>query len=110
MAKLNLFDIVALAKAGYSVNDVKELMTLSTENTDEPQPEGIPGTDNPPEEDKPQPEVIPKAEPKEEVLDYKKLYEESQLALQKAQQVNLSKPVVPQPTVTADDILNELLE
>lgn len=36
MAKLNLSDIVALAKSGYSVSDVKELISLSSSD-DTPQ-------------------------------------------------------------------------
>ena len=64
-------DIIALAKAGYKPNEVKELLAMA-EPTPEPDPE--------PEKKEEKPEEIQTSID----TDYKKLYEESQKALDKA--------------------------
>ena len=64
-------DIIALAKAGYKPNEVKELLAMA-EPTPEPDPE--------PEKKEEKPEEVQNSID----TDYKKLYEESQKALDKA--------------------------
>lgn len=96
---LNLTDIVALAKAGYKPNDVKELISLSadSEKPKEEKPsetlaEGQAEVTEP-EKATEQPEKASK-EP-EEVLQYKQQIEELNKKLQEAQQANVSKDVAP---------------
>lgn len=74
-------DIIALAKAGYKPNEVKELLAMATEPEPTLEPDQEPTQEHEPEQ--------PKEEKSEEVqttidTDYKKLYEESQKALDKA--------------------------
>ena len=74
---MNLMDVVALAKAGYSVKDVKELIALSKEEPKDEvkeEPKDTPKDDvKEPEEE---PKETPKEEPKEVKPDYEKLYNE----------------------------------
>lgn len=94
---LSIPDIVALAKAGYKPGDVKELITLS-EKVSDPKPEEQPAaTAEPsnPATESAEPEKAPEnaekaEEPKKEEIDYKELYEKSQLDLKKAQEANRS--------------------
>lgn len=58
---MNILDIIALAKAGYTAKDVKELMTLETANEDISSKES---------------EEVPDRSKKEDI-DYKALYEKS---------------------------------
>lgn len=71
-------DVVALAKAGYSVKDVKELIALSKEEPkDEVKEES---KDMPKDEVKKEPKEEPKdevkEEPKDDKPDYEKLYKD----------------------------------
>ena len=72
-------DIIALAKSGYTVSDVKELMQLSetpsNDETEAPQDDTEPAAEDP--EDK-----------KEEEVDYKTLYEQEQEKVKRLQAVN----------------------
>ena len=73
-------DIIALAKAGYKPNEVKELLAMATEPEPTPEP-------TPEPEKEPEPEPTPAKEPQHSLdEDYKKLYEESQQALKKAEE------------------------
>lgn len=72
-------DIIALAKAGYKPNEVKELLAMA-EPTPEPDPEPTPEPDPEPEKKEEKPEEVQNSID----TDYKKLYEESQKALDKA--------------------------
>ena len=72
-------DIIALAKAGYKPNEVKELLAMA-ETTQEPDPEPTPEPDPEPEKKEEKPEEVQTSID----TDYKKLYEESQKALDKA--------------------------
>lgn len=103
-------DIIALAKAGYKVGDIKELMALDTNNTTEPPKEEKPVTDNNDNVDinKTVEEPTKKEEP-EEKFDYKLLYEESQKALAQAQKLNINTQIDNDNKLSADDILNEFL-
>ena len=72
---MNLTDIIALAKNGYSLKDIKELIALASDDPEKMPPEedhheeaGIDGSDEQKDDATP--------EDHEQVLDYKKLYEE----------------------------------
>lgn len=77
-------DIIALAKSGYSVSDVKELMQLSETQLSE-----TPSND---ETEAPQDNQEPAAEdpeePEQEEVDYKALYEQEQEKVKRLQAVN----------------------
>lgn len=93
---MNLKDIIELAKQGYTVSDVKELIALSNENS-ENEAEKNPVEEVPEDALK---EDIP-AEQKTEVppagddnsIDYKKLYEDSQAMLREAQKANVNRNI-----------------
>lgn len=75
-------DIIALAKSGYTVSDVKELMQLSdattpsNDETEAPQDNQEPAAEDPEEPEK------------EEEVDYKTLYEQEQEKVKRLQAVN----------------------
>ena len=75
-------DIIALAKSGYTVSDVKELMQLSdattpsNDETEAPQDNTEPAAEDPEEPEK------------EEKVDYKTLYEQEQEKVKRLQAVN----------------------
>lgn len=104
---LSLNDIVALAKAGYKPSDVKEIISMNTDNDtpvenkpSEPvteEPTAVTESENvtqQPEETKKEPE---------EVLQYKKQIEELQKKLQDAQQANVKANVKPADVKTDFD-------
>jgi len=107
---MNLKDIIELAKQGYTVSDVKELIALSNENS-ENEAEKNPVEEVPEDDLK---EDIP-AEQKTEVppagddnsIDYKKLYEDSQAMLREAQKANVNRNIEPS---TEDDNRKRLQE
>lgn len=72
-------DIIALAKSGYTVSDVKELMQLSetpsNDETEAPQDAQEPAAEDP-------------EEPEQEEVDYKTLYEQEQEKVKRLQAVN----------------------
>lgn len=74
-------DIIALAKSGYTVSDVKELMQLSdattpsNDETEAPQDNQEPAAEDP-------------EEPEQEEVDYKTLYEQEQEKVKRLQAVN----------------------
>lgn len=89
-------DVIALAKAGYSVADVKELLAMEQEPKEEPEKE--------PQEE-PEPEEEPAKEPEEEpeeepAPDYKKLYEEAKAESDRLKKGNIRKQ-------SADDIKSD---
>lgn len=92
---LSIKDIVDLAKAGYSVSDVKELISLSKEDEKkDPDPDDTPGqegdsNENPPKDAKESPSQGESK--KDEEPDYKALYEKSQKELEEAQKANRNK-------------------
>lgn len=103
-----LTDIIALAKAGYSVSDVKELMALNVNNDTVPPTESNPVTDNNVLVNEEQTAEPTKTEP-EPAIDYKLLYEESQKLLKEAQNANLKQPMAPITKTSVDDVLNDIL-
>lgn len=94
-------DIIALAKSGYSVADVKELMQLSeTPSNDAPkaqQDDQEPAAEDPEEEE----EV-------EEEPDYKKLYEEEAERVRKLQRENINKNAQQPKEKTDQEILMDM--
>lgn len=69
---MNLMDIIALAKSGYSVADVKELMALDTKTTQPTESENIQVEESPNKEV----ENTTVDDQKTEVHNYKEMYEE----------------------------------
>ena len=86
MADLGLFDIVALAKAGYKKKDIDQIISGAGDNTPKPDDNNAPENkvpDNGPEPSKePANDPIPKGDddnkPEPDDKDYKTLYEELQ--------------------------------
>lgn len=93
-------DIIALAKSGYTVSDVKELMQLSdattpsNDETEAPQDSQEPAAEDP-------------EEPEEEEVDYKSLYEQEQEKVKRLQADNRNKDAQ-KPEKTDQEILMDL--
>lgn len=84
----NLEAIVELAKAGMSYEQITDLLNRTSQDEREPEPK--PEPEEPAQkEDEPKPE--PNEPEQEPEPDYKKLYEDSQKALQAAQKANRAK-------------------
>ena len=88
-------ELVALAKAGYSLADIKELQKLADESEaiETPQPttvETVEGEDPTVETPNLNTESV---EEDEATPDYKKLYEDSLIKLAEAQKVNINQPM-----------------
>lgn len=92
-------DIIALAKSGYSVADVKELMQLS-DTTPSNDDKEAPQDDEEPAEQEPEPS-------QEEAVDYKKLYEAEAEKVRKLQAENINKNAQ-QNEKTDSEILMEM--
>ena len=110
MGKISFKDIVELAKAGYKPVDVKELISLSemAEQSKLEEPQGATPAIDEPKSASPEPDKAPEnKEPvkPEEAVDYKKLYEQSQEDLKKAQAANIKKDAAP---AQAPDPMNNL--
>lgn len=101
----NLEAIVELAKAGMTYEQITDL--LSRTNQEEPEPEPKPEPDEPVNEvSEPNPE--PKEPEPEPEPDYKKMYEESQKALQAAQKANRQKEETQAKPKSAEDQLIDI--
>lgn len=114
---MNIADLITLAKAGYTPAQVKELMQLDN-NVTKPEPETVQpeepqgqtgeDKDNP---GSPEPIVhtVNATDPNkvEDSVDYKALYEQSQAALKKAQEANVSKPAQIKPD-TSEETLKDI--
>lgn len=122
MSKLGIFDIVALAKAGYKASDIKELMSVEIEDPApedggaEDAPDDQPGEPDkgtqPPAEnpDKGSGQVKAGEPGKEDDIDYKKLYEDKCAELEKAQQTNVHQDQPEKPkTPTIDEIVRSFM-
>ena len=114
---LNLKDIVELAKAGYKVSEVKELIALASSEETKPTEEGEQkGKDEKTQEQeagKEQPEEAVKkstSTPEEDssILSYKKRVEELEEKLQKLQSDNVHKDQSDKQTKSDEELLNEL--
>lgn len=100
MSKLSIFDIVALAKAGYKASDIKELTSVDVPEEDK---SGNENEADAPSETPVQPPAENSAKETEKVeggtgtgdndIDYKKLYEEKCNELENAQKLNTKMPI-----------------
>lgn len=107
---LSIKDIVELAKAGYKVEDVKELINLSSATQEQPDTAPEQGHTEEansagpvkPEAATEQKDVNQQEEP-EQTIDYKKLYEESQATVTALQKQNINQ------NISADQVNDEQL-
>lgn len=82
-------DILALAKQGYTPQDIKDLLALSTDQDADKEAEPK-DPETPPDHVDAEPAPEPEKDEPAEDLDYKKLYEEEQLKTAKLQKLVLS--------------------
>lgn len=109
-----LTDIIALAKAGYSPKDIKDLIALA-----EPTPQAPGAQDPEPEpEKKPEPETpsieeptkeIPAIDEKSNVIDYQEKVKELEAKIAEMQKENVSKDISGHETESDDDMLADLV-
>lgn len=113
-------DIVELAKQGYTPADIKELMALSDNSDQQADDQGV---QTPPEQEqnegvtgdagvKPQPDEQKTEQPtgsNAESIDYKKLYENSQAELKKAQQANITQTLKQPENVSDEEALQNIV-
>lgn len=120
MSKLGIFDIVALAKAGYKAADIKDLMSVDIPGDNAPEDGGAEdkGENNPDEGSQPPAENPAEVTGNDKVgdpdkgdnVDYKKLYEDKCAELEKAQQSNVHQNQPEKPkTPTIDDIVRSFM-
>lgn len=110
---MKLGDIIALARAGFTPGDIREFLAadapakIETDSMDPAEAPAEKTVDEIPDETE-DPEPEPKSEPADgaESLDYKKMYEESQEALKRAQSVNIHKEMPADKS--AQEIVNDL--
>lgn len=90
---MKLSEVIALAKAGYSKKDIEVIKREEEKEVEKP----IPPAEEPDVvvEDVPDPEdeLIEVEEDEEEIIDYKKLFEESQAKLKEVQKENAKQPL-----------------
>lgn len=98
---MKIDDIIALAKAGFTMEQIGELNRIlaQPEPAQAPQPEPEPAP-------QPKPEPAPQPEPSK---DYQKIFEELTGIKQAIQQGNIGLDSFTKPTRTADDILADLI-
>lgn len=116
---MKLGDIIALARAGFTPGDIREFLAADAPakiKPDKMDPVETPAektVDETPDEEEKDPEPEPKPEPAAEAegLDYKKMYEESQEALKKAQAANTHKemPTEKSAQEIVDDLFRECI-
>ena len=114
----NLKDVVELAKAGYKVSEVKELIALASSNEtppakDEGEEKGKGEKTKEQEEGKEQPSEAlqkPTSTPQEDssILSYKEKIQELEEKLQKLQSDNVHKDQSEVKTKSDEELLNEL--
>lgn len=107
---LNLSDVVALARAGYSVKDVKELMEMSKSQPETTQPETTAETKTPSQSENADSgnvaESLPKeSEPPAAEPDYKAMYEAEHQKVSDLQNKN-NRADVSTPEVSESDLLD----
>ena len=90
---MKIDDIIALAKAGFTMEQIGELNRILAQPTPAPAPQ-------------PQPEPAPQPEPSK---DYQKIFEELTGIKQAIQQGNIGSDSFTKPTRTTDDILADLI-
>lgn len=109
-----LTDIATLAKAGYTADQVKEILSIAGDNkqeqpAQEPQLKEEQGIEAPETKQEPEHKAEPDAKPENDVVDYKKLYEESQDALKKAQASNTNTDISNAENQTDEQILADFV-
>lgn len=108
-----LTDIIALAKAGYSPKDIKDLIALA-----EPTPQAPEAQDPELEEGKPEPETpsieeptkeIPAIDEKSNVINYEEKVKELEAKIAEMQKENVSKDISGSETKSDDELLAEIV-
>lgn len=92
---MKIDDIIALAKAGFTMEQIGDLNRILSQPEPEPTPQ-------------PQPEPAPVSEP-EPAKDYQKIFEELTGIKQAIQQGNIGSDSFTKPARTTDDILADLI-
>ena len=92
---MKIDDIIALAKAGFTMEQIGELNRILAQPEPEPAPQ-------------PEPEPAPQPEP-EPSKDYQKIFEELTGIKQAIQQGNIGSDSFTKPARTTDDILADLI-
>lgn len=98
---MKIDDIIALAKAGFTMEQIGELNRILSQ----PEPEATPQPQPTPA---PQPEPAPVSDP-EPTKDYQKIFEELTGIKQAIQQGYIGSDSFTKPTRTTDDILADLI-
>ena len=116
---MKIDDIIALAKAGFTMEQIGELNRILAQPEQKPEPAPQPETAPAPKLEPvpaPQPETAPapKLEPvpapqPEPAKDYQKIFEELTGIKQAIQQGNIGTDSFTKPTRTTDDILADLI-
>lgn len=107
-----LTDIIALAKAGYSPKDIKDLIALSeptpqASETPDPEPEKKPEPETPSIEDPTK--EIPAIDEKSNVINYEEKVKELEAKIAEMQKENVSKDISGSETKSDDDFLADLV-
>ena len=107
--KIGLKDVISLALKGWSKEDIKELVNIANAaEAGKPDEEPQKGTGEEPAPadpgEPPEPEKGTDPKEAEDAIDYKKLYEDSQAELAKAQAANRSKDTAPDPAQPMKDL------
>lgn len=105
-----LTDIIALAKAGYSPKDIKDLIALSEptpQAPETPDPEPEPEPETPPIEDPT--EEIPAIDEKSNVINYEEKVKELEAKIAEMQKENVSKDISGDETKSDGDLLADLV-
>ena len=98
---MKIDDIIALAKAGFTMEQIGELNRILAQPEPEPAPQPEPAP-------APQPEPAPAPQP-EPAKDYQKIFEELTGIKQAIQQGNIGSDSFTKSTRTTDDILADLI-
>ena len=108
---MKIQDIVALAKAGYKIDEIKELLATPIPDQDEPEQttQGEQGTDTTGTQTKQDTQGTDTQPTQEQTVDYKALYEESQRKLAIAQQQNVHENVSNNNNINEDDKLADII-
>lgn len=106
---MKIEDIIALAKAGFTMEQIGELNRILTKPEPAPAPQPAP-TPQPEPAPAPQPEPAPAPAPQPEpAKDYQKIFEELTGIKQAIQQGNIGSDSFTKPARTTDDILADLI-
>lgn len=100
---MKIEDIIALAKAGFTMEQIGELNRILAQPEPKPAPQPQPQP-----EPAPQPKQAPAPQP-EPAKDYQKIFEELSGIKQAIQQGNIGSDSFTKPARTTDDILADLI-